>query len=422
LDEHAFLAAQAIRSSSERVAMHIARRNFFKLYAAAAAMPAAAHAQPKQPTRIGVLGDMNGPYADFAGPGAVIAAGLAAEEVNAGTKFPSVEILSADHQNKPDLAVSIARSWIDIQGVDAIVECATSGSALALQPLMREKERILLLSVSGSSDITNKACSPFGFHFNCDTFALARSTGGALTKSGADTWFFITVDYAFGHALERDTTRFVNEAGGKVLGSVRHPLNTADFSSYLLAARASGAKVVAFANAGTDAQNVIKQASEFGLQRSGQRLAALLLFITDVVALGLTTTQDLVLSTSFYWDLNDSTRGWTKRFRQHKDRVPTMNQAAVYAAVRHYIRASQNTGRDAKLIATAMRALPVNDMYNDTVRIRDDGRVLSKMYLMQVKSPTASAYADDVYKMLSTTPGEEAFRPLTESQCNLIRT
>jgi branched-chain amino acid transport system substrate-binding protein len=396
--------------------MTIARRHVL-LSAAAAAVPAAARAQPKRPVRIGILGDMNGPYADFAGPGAVIAARLAAEEEGAG----SVEILSADHQNKPDLAVSIARSWIDTQGVDAIVECATSGSALALQSLLREKERILLIAVAGSSDLTNKACSPFGFSFNCDTFALAHTTARAITALGGDSWFIISVDYAFGHALESDTTRFVKEAGGKVLGTVRHPLNTADFSSYLLTAQASGAKVIALANAGTDARSAIKQAKEFGIPQAGQRLTALLLFDTDVVALGLAAAQDLLLSTTFYWDLSDSTRAWTKRFRQQKDQVPTMDQAATYAAVRHYLRAVQGTVLDAKSAAAAMLSLPVNDMYNDNVAIRKDGRVLSRMYLMQTKSPAASAYPGDIYRILSSTPGEQAFRPLAESQCSLVK-
>ena len=286
---------------------------------------------------------------------------------------------------------------------------------------MREKERILLITVAGSSDITGKACSPFGFHFNCDTYALAHSTGQALTRMGAETWYFITVDYAFGHALERDTARFVTAGGGKVLGKVTHPLGTADFSSYLIAAQASGASVVAFCNAGSDAQNAIKQAVDFGLGTGGQRLAAMLLFVTDVLALGLPAAQRLVLSNAFYWDLNEATRAWTKRFRAQKNRLPTMNQAAVYAAVRHYVRAAQTGGLDAKRAAAAMRALPVNDMYNQDVQIREDGRVLSRMYLMEVKDPAASKSPDDVYKILATEPGEQAFRPLSESECPLIR-
>jgi branched-chain amino acid transport system substrate-binding protein len=401
--------------------MRVSRRGMITSATASVVLGSTARAQSKPPVRIGVLGDMNGPYADFSGQGAVVAARLAAEEFGDSTTSPRVEILSADHQNKPDIGVSIARSWIDTDHVDAVVECSTSGSALALQGLMREKERVLLITVSGSSDITGKSCSPFGFHFNCDTHALAYSTGRALTRMGGDSWFFITVDYAFGHALERDTKRFVISEGGKVLGSVTHPLGTADFSSYLIAARASGAKVIAFCNAGTDAQNAIKQAVEFGLGRDGQQLAAMLLFITDVMALGQSNAQGLVLSTSFYWDLNDATRAWTRRFRAQKNRLPTMNQAAVYASVRHFVRATQAGDRDARSVAAAMRALPVNDMFNDGVRIRADGRVLSKMYLMRVKPVAQAAYPDDYYEILSATPGDEAFRKLTESECPLVR-
>jgi branched-chain amino acid transport system substrate-binding protein len=389
--------------------------------AGSVAAPYVAAAQPKQTIHVGVLADMNGPYADFSGQGAVVAARLAAEEFGDGANSPKVEIISADHQNKPDIAVSIARAWIDTQNVDALVECSTSGSALALQSLAREKERILLITVAGSSDITGKFCSPFGFHFNCDTHALAHSTGRALTRMGGDTWFFITVDYAFGHALQRDTARFVTDGGGKVLGSVVHPLGNADFSSYLISAQASGAKVIAFCNAGADAQNAIKQAVDFGLGRAGQQLAAMLLFVTDVLALGLPSAQGLLLSNSFYWDLNDATRAWTKRFRAQKDRLPSMNQAAVYAGIRHYARAVQASGRDAKLAAAAMRQLPVNDMYNQDVHVREDGRVLSRMYLMQVKAAADSRSPGDVYETLATEQGEDAFRPLGESECPLVR-
>jgi branched-chain amino acid transport system substrate-binding protein len=403
---------------SERV-VRVSRRHLLAAAAGSVVAPGTVFSQDKT-IRVGVLADMNGPYADFSGQGAVVAARLAAEEFgNNGTA--RVEILSADHQNKPDIAVSIAREWIDTQHVDAVVECATSGSALALQALMREKERILLITVAGSSDITGKACSPFGFHFNCDTHALAHSTGQALTRMGGDSWYFITVDYAFGHALERDTSRFVVQGGGKVLGSVTHPIGTSDFSSYIVAAQASGAKVIAFCNAGSDAQNAIKQAVDFGLGRDGQRLAGMLLFVTDVLALGLPSAQGLVLSNSFYWDLNEATRAWTKRFRAQKNRLPTMNQAGVYAGVRHYVRAVQAAGKDAKQAAAAMRALPVNDMYNNDVRIREDGRVLSRMYLMQVKAPADARSPDDVYQILASEPGDQAFRPLSESECPLLR-
>jgi branched-chain amino acid transport system substrate-binding protein len=260
------------------------------------------------------------------------------------------------------------------------------------------------------------------FISNCDTFALARTAALAITKQGAASWFFITVDYAFGHALERDARRFVEQAGGKVLGTVRHPLGTSDFSSYLVDARASGADVIAFANAGADAENAIKQAAEFGIPKTGKRLAALLMFITDVLALGLDAAQGLFVTNSFYWDLNQDTRAWTKRFMAHKNQFPTMAQAATYACVRDYLRAVQNAGStEAPVVAEAMRALPVSDMYNKDVRIREDGRVLSTMYLMQVKAPSESAYRGDVYRTVSTTPGEQAFRPLAESDCPLVK-
>ena len=401
--------------------MAISRRAL--LGATMAGLPRWSSAQQKAPIRIGVLGDMNGPYADFGGPGSVAAARLAAEEFGSVLGRP-VEIVAADHQNKPAIAASIAQGWIDTNDVVAVVECATSGAALALQQVLRDKRRIFLITVAGSSDLTNRACSPVGFHFNCDTYALARGPARALTMQGDNTWFFITVDYAFGHALERDAARFVAEAGGKVLGTIRHPLGTSDFSSYLVAARASGAKVIAFANAGQDAQNAIKQAAEFGIGRRGERLTALLLFITDVRAVGLELAQGLVLSNSFYWDLNDATRAWTKRFQQaFKPVPPTMNQAAGYASVRHCLRAIQQTGStEAQAVAAAMRNLPVNDMYNDNVAIRADGRVLSKMYLMQVKAPGKSAYRDDDYEVVLATPGAEVFRPVAESECSLMRT
>ena len=400
--------------------MNISRRGLVGASISAAALPAATRGQGR-PIRVGVLADENGPYADFSGVGSVIAARLAAAEFPDGVLGRPIEILSGDHQNKPDIASSMARGWLDQSDAAAIVECSTSGAALALQQVMREKQRIFLVTVAGSSDITGKACSPFGFHFNCDTYALARSTGGALTRLGGESWFFITVDYAFGQALERDARRFVEAAGGKVLGSVRHPLGTADFASFLTEAQASGAKVIALANAGADTQNAIKQAGEFGITRGGQRLAGLLTFITDVAALGLPTAQGLVLSNSFYWDLNDRTRAWTKQFRAHKNRVPSMNQAAAYCSVRHFLRAVQAAGTvDGQKVAETMRSMPVDDMYNENVRIRQDGRVLSKMYLMQVKSPKESAYPDDDYKVLSTTPGDTAFRPLAESECSLV--
>jgi branched-chain amino acid transport system substrate-binding protein len=408
------------RREADRRVTPVSRRAVLQSGLIAGVLPATTRAQVNPPIRIGVISDMNGPYADFAGPGVAIAARLAAEEFSDGILGRPIEILSGDHQAKPDIASTIARDWIDTQGVEAIVESGHSGSALALQKLAQEKRRVFMITGASTSDLTNKACSPVGFHFNCDTFALARSAGPAVVKLGGTTWFFITVDYAFGYALERDAARFVKEAGGQVLGAARHPIGTSDFSSFLLSARSSGANVIAFANAGADAENAVKQATEFGLPRSGRRLVALLTFITDVLALGLETAQGLLVTNSFYWDLNDSTRLWTKRFMARKSQFPTMNQAAGYACVRHYLASVRAAGRtEASVVAEAMRAMPVNDMYNDNVRIRSDGRVLSRMYLMQVKTPTESAYRGDVYKILSTIPGEDAFRPLSESECVL---
>lgn len=402
--------------------MQISRRMVLGSGLAAATLPATARSQAKLPIRVGIISDMNGPYADFAGRGVVVAARLAAEEFPDGVLGRRIEILAGDHQAKPSIASTIARNWIDTQGVDALVESGHSGSALALQKLTQDKRRIFMITGASTSDLTNKACSPLGFHFNCDTFALARSSGPAVVKLGGTKWFFITVDYAFGYALERDTARFVQEAGGQVLGAVRHPLGTSDFSNYLLSAQGSGANVIAFASAGADARNAIKQATEFGLPHDGRRLVALLMFITDVLALGLETSQDLLVTNSFYWDLDEGTRSWTKRFMAHKNQFPTMNQAAGYACVRHYLASVRAAGTtEAAAVAEAMRTMPVSDMYNDNVRIRADGRVLSKMYLMQVKTPSESAYHGDVYKILSTTPGEDAFRPLSESECALVR-
>lgn len=402
--------------------MPVSRRVVLQSGLVAVTLPTTARSQAKQPIRIGVISDMSGPYADFAGMGVVVAARLAAEEFPDGVLARPIEILSGDHQAKPSIASTIARDWIDTQGIEAIVESGHSGSALALQKLTQDKRRIFMITGASTSDLTNKACSPFGFHFNCDTFALARSSGPAVVKLGGTRWFFITVDYAFGHALERDTARFVKEAGGQVLGTVRHPLGTSDFSNYLLSAQGSGADVIAFASAGADAENAIKQATEFGLPRGGRRLVALLMFITDVLALGLGTAQGLLVTNSFYWDLNEGTRVWTRRFMGRKNQFPTMNQAAGYACVRHYLASVRASGTtEAAAVAEAMRTMPVNDMYNDNVRIRADGRVLSRMYLMQVKAPLESSYRGDVYKILLTTPGEDAFRPLSESECALIR-
>jgi branched-chain amino acid transport system substrate-binding protein len=383
-------------------------------------MATVAHAQGTGDViRIGILNDQSGPYADVGGKGSVIAAKLAVEEFGGKLLGKRIEVIAADHQNKPDIASAIARQWIDTESVDVIADGAGSSAGLAIQQVTRDSGRIFIISAPASSDFTGKACSPTGFHFTYDTYALANGTAKALVKQGGDTWFFITADYAFGHALERDTSAFVVAGGGKVLGSVKVPLNTNDFSSALLQAQASKAKVIGLANAGTDTINAIKQSAEFGIVRGGQRLAGLLVFITDVQALGLQTAQGLVITNSFYWDLTDKTRAWTQRYMAQSDgRVPTMIHAGTYSGVLHYLRAAKAANStDPKVIAAKMHEMPINDMYNDDVRIRPDGRVLHKMFLMQVKSPAESKVKYDDYKLLAETPGDQAFRPMEEGHC-----
>ncbi len=387
-------------------------------------MATVAHAQGTGDViRIGILNDQSGPYADVGGKGSVIAAKLAVEEFGGKLLGKRIEVIAADHQNKPDIASAIARQWIDTESVDVIADGAGSSAGLAIQQVTRDSGRIFIISAPASSDFTGKACSPTGFHFTYDTYALANGTAKALVKQGGDTWFFITADYAFGHALERDTSAFVVAGGGKVLGSVKVPLNTNDFSSALLQAQASKAKVIGLANAGTDTINAIKQSAEFGIVRGGQRLAGLLVFITDVQALGLQTAQGLVITNSFYWDLTDKTRAWTQRYMAQSDgRVPTMIHAGTYSGVLHYLRAAKAANStDPKVIAAKMHEMPINDMYNDDVRIRPDGRVLHKMFLMQVKSPAESKVKYDDYKLLAETPGDQAFRPMEEGQCPYLK-
>lgn len=369
--------------------------------------------------RIGILNDQSGPYADVGGKGSIVAAKLAVEDFGGKLLGKRIEIIAADHQNKPDVASAIARQWIDTEHVDLIADGASSSAGLAIQEITREKGRVFIISAPASSDFTGKACSPTGFHFTYDTYALANGTAKALVKQGGDTWFFLTADYAFGHALERDTSAFVVAGGGKVLGSVKLPLNTSDFASGLLQAQASKAKVVGLANAGADTINSIKQSAEFGIVRGGQRLAGLLVFITDVQALGLQAAQGLVITNSFYWNMNEKTRAWTKRFMALDDgRIPTMIHAGTYSGILHYLRAGQAANStDPKVIAAKMHEMPVNDMYNDNIVIRPDGRVLHKMFLMQVKSPEESKYKFDDYKVLAEIPGNQAFRPIEEGHC-----
>jgi branched-chain amino acid transport system substrate-binding protein len=374
--------------------------------------------------KIGVLNDQSGAYADLAGKGSVVAAQMAVDDFGGKVLGAPIEVISADHQNKPDIGSNIVNQWIDNDKVDIVVDVPTSSVAFAVQEITKNKNRIHLNSTAGSSDLTGSKCSPTGIHYTYDTYALAHGTGGTLTKEGADSWFFITADYAFGHSLEKDTTEAVTAAGGKVLGSVRHPFpGTTDFSSYLLQAQSSNAKVVAFANAGADTINSIKQAGEFGLVGGGQRLAGLLVFLSDIHSLGLKTAQGLVLTDGFYWDLNAETRAWSKRFAEkHGGKMPTMAQAGVYSGVSHYLKAIDAAKTDeAKAVAAKMKELPINDFFAKNGKIRADGRMVHDMLLVQVKKPEESTGPYDYYKILRTIPGEEAYRPMDKKYgCPLV--
>jgi branched-chain amino acid transport system substrate-binding protein len=373
--------------------------------------------------KIGVLNDRSGVYADLSGEGSVVAARMAVEDFDAASKDINVEIVSADHQNKPDIASNIARQWYDQDGVDVIVDVPTSSAALAVSEITREKNKVFIASGPAASELTGAQCSPNTIHWTYDTWALAHGTGSALVGEGLDTWFFITADYAFGHALERDTAAVVEAAGGQVLGTVNHPFPGQDFSSFLLQAQASGAKVVGLANAGGDTVNTIKQASEFGITQGGQTLAGLLIFITDVNALGLDTAQGLVLTEAFYWDLNDGTRAWSDRFAERMNGAkPTMVQAGVYSGVLHYLKAIEAAGaKDAEAVIAKMKELPTSDPLFGDGQVRADGRKVHPMYLFKVKAPDASTGPWDYYELVATIPADRAFRPLEEGGCPLVQ-
>jgi branched-chain amino acid transport system substrate-binding protein len=373
--------------------------------------------------KIGVLNDQSGVFADNGGRGSVAAARLAAEDFGNEVLGKKIEIISADHQNKPDVAAAKAREWFDNEGVDVIADGAASSAGFAILEVARQKNRIFIISGPGSSDFTGKACSPISFHFNYDTYALSKLTSDAITRAGGKTWYFITADYAFGHALQRDASKFIEAAGGQVVGSAGHPLGTADFASFLLQAQGSKAKVVGLATSGADVQTAIKQAGEFGIVEGGQSLAGLLVFITDVDSLGLKATQGLQVTTSFYWDLNDETRAWSKRYAALMNgKVASMVQAGVYSGVHHYLAAVKAAGTtDPAIVAAKMHEMKVNDMYNKDVTIRPDGRVLHTMYLVQVKKPEESKYKYDYYKIVSSAPGADVFRPLSEGGCPLVK-
>jgi branched-chain amino acid transport system substrate-binding protein len=376
--------------------------------------------------KIGVLTDLSGLYADLGGQGSIVAAEMAVEDSGMKAKGWKIDVVSADHQNKPDIATAIARRWIDTDKVDVLADVLNSGVALAVNNVVKEKNSIMLNSGAGSSELTNSQCTPNTIHYTYDTYMLAHSTGQAMVKAGGDSWFFITADYAFGHALENDTSAVVKANGGKVLGSVKAPLNTADFSSYLLQAQASKAKVIGLANAGGDTTNSIKQAAEFGIVKGGQKLAGLLLFLTDVHSLGLKTAQGLSLSETFYWDMNDGTRAFSKRFgeRMKNHAMPTMVQAGVYSSLLHYFKALDALGgnpHDGAKVVAKMKEIPTDDPLFGKGSIRVDGRGIHPAYLFEVKKPEESKGEWDLYKLIGTTPGDQAFRPLSESKCSLVK-
>ena len=374
--------------------------------------------------KIGVLNDMSGLYSDIGGPGSLVAAKIAVEDYLKATKSTlKVEVVGADHQNKPDVGSNIARQWYDTEKVDAIVDVPTSSVALAISQVTRDKGKIHLNTGAATADLTGKACSPNTIHWLYDTWMLANGTGKVIVKSGGNTWFFLTADYAFGHALERDTEAVVNANGGRVVGKVRTPFPTQDFSSFLLQAQASRAKIIGLANAGGDTTNSIKQAAEFGITRGGQNLAGLLVFLPDVHSLGLNIAQGLMLTETFYWDLNDQTRAWSRRFAaSNNGKMPSMVQAGVYSSVLHYLKAVDAAKTDdGTKVAAKMKELPTDDPLFGKGTVRADGRKIHPAYLFEVKKPGESKGPYDYYKLVATIPANEAFRPLAESECPLVK-
>jgi branched-chain amino acid transport system substrate-binding protein len=372
---------------------------------------------------IGVLTDMSGLYSDIGGKGSVVAAQMAVDELGGTVAGMPVEVVFADHQNKPDVGSNVAREWYDTKGVDVIVDVPTSSVALAISAVTRDKNKVFLPSTAASSDLTGKACSPNTIHWTYDTWALANATGREIVKNGGDTWFFLTVDYAFGAALQRDVTKVVEQAGGKVLGEVKHPLNSSDFSSFLLQAQGSKAKVIGLANAGGDTINSIKQAAEFGIVSKGQSLAGLLVFISDINALGLATAHGLKLSETFYWDRDDATRAWSQKFAaKHNGSMPTMSQAGVYSSVLHYLKAiaELKSGNDGKAVVAKMKATPTDDPLFGKGTIDANGRKRHPIYLYEVKSPAESKAKWDYYKLIREVPADQAFRAPADSGCELV--
>jgi branched-chain amino acid transport system substrate-binding protein len=384
---------------------------------------ASAQAQDDVVVKIGVLSDMSSLYSDIGGAGSVAAAKLAVEDFNPAAHGMKVEVISADHQNKPDVGASIARQWYDVDHVDVIVDVPTSSVGLAVNVVTREKNKVFLVSGAASSDLTGPKCSPNTIHWTYDTWMLANGTGKALVKTGGDTWFFITADYAFGQALERDTSAVVVANGGKVLGSVRHPLNNSDFSSFLLQAQTSKARIIGLANAGGDTVNAIKQGSEFGITAGGQHFAGLLVFVNDVQALGLKTAQGLVLTETWYWDMTEANRAFTKRWQVARPgKFPSMVPAGVYSSVIHYLKAvaALKSGSDGRAVVAKMKEMPTEDPLFGKGSIRADGRKIHDAFLFEVKKPEESKYPGDDYKLRATIPAAEAFRPLKDGNCPLV--
>jgi branched-chain amino acid transport system substrate-binding protein len=374
--------------------------------------------------KIGVMNDMAGTYADLAGPGSVIAARMAVEDFGAEKKGMKVEIVSADHQNKPDVGSNVVRTWFDVDKVDVVVDVPTSSVALAVNQVTKEKNKVFLVSGAAASDLTGAQCSPNTVHWTYDTWALANGTGTAIAKTGGDSWFFLTADYAFGHALERDTAAVVEKNGGKVVGRVRHPFPATDFSSFLLQAQTSKAKIIGLANAGADTTNAIKQAAEFGIVSGGQNLAGLLVFLTDVHGLGLKTAQGLIFTEAWYWDMNDANREFAKKFAAANKGVhPSMVHAGVYSSVTHYLKALEalKTDADGAKVVQKMKELPTEDKLFGKGTVRQDGRKIHPMYLFEVKKPEESKYPWDYYKLRATIPADQAFRPLADGKCPLVK-
>jgi branched-chain amino acid transport system substrate-binding protein len=372
--------------------------------------------------KIGVLTDMSGFLSDIAGPGSVLAVRMAVADFGGQVLGKPIEVVAADNANKADVAANLARNWFDTQKVDMITDLGNSATGLSSVQVAAQKNRIAIAVAPGTARITNEECTPTGIHYAYDTYALAKGTASTLVKMGLDTWYFVTIDFAGGHSIEKDAIETVQANGGKVLGAVRHPIDANDFSSYILQAQASKAKVVGFATAGQAAVNAVKTAHEFGLREGGQTLAGLYFFITDVHSLGLARTQDMILTTAFYWDMNDDTRAWSKRFFEQTKRMPTQLQAANYSAAMHYLRAVEAAGTDeTAAVMKKMRETPINDFFARNGRLREDGRVIHDMYVVRVKKPEESKYPWDYYEIKATVPAEEAFQPLAKSACSLLK-